>query len=301
MKDKETKDQPSSQDEGKLHISKSVFQTTKEMQQKRLEEQRRQEEEIQKKLAERERRAREARDRRLEEERKELIRLKQGLIQESETIHEEHEEEVQLGFFKKIGNFFYHNKWWLGIGVFCAVVVSFLVYSLVTKPRPDMIVLVIGEDQAVGYSEIGQYFEEFCPDNNGNGKKLVEVYYMPYSESSQKNYANGVDTKLTAELQSSDSVVVIGNKTAEELFKENDIFADLTERYPGNPHVSGWKFELEDTSFAQHIGVDSEHLDGWFLAVRRPQDLMYTDSSDMKKTFDRDIAVVDAVIADLSK
>ena len=181
------------------------------------------------------------------------------------------------------------------------LVASFLIYSLVTKPRPDMIVLVIGEDQSVGSSDIDRYFEEFCPDNNGNGKKLVSVYYMPYSDSPQQNYANGVDTKLTAELQSADSVVVIGNQKAEELFKENNIFIDLAERYPNDDHVSGWKYMLEDTPFGQRTGIDSGHLEGWFLAVRRPQDLMYSDTDDMQKTFDRDIVVVDAVIADLNK
>lgn len=299
MKDKETKNQPGSGDEGKLHISKSVFQTNREMQQKLREEQQRQQEEMERLAAERQRRAREARDRRLEEERKELIRLKQGLIEESETIHEEHEEEVRLGFFKSIANFFYHSKWWLGIGVFCALVVTVLVYSLVTKPRPDMIVLVIGKEQAVGESGIDRYFQEFCPDNNGNGKKLVSVYYIPYSETVQENYANGVDTKLTAEMQSADAVVVFCNDTASELFKDNYVFIDMEQRYPGDDNADGWQYSLADTSLYEKIGVEKSALDDWYLAVRKPQNLMYTDSDDMQKTFDRDIAVLDQVIADI--
>ena len=299
MKDKETKNQPGSQDEGKLHISKSVFQTNREMQQKLQEEQQRQQEEMERIMAQRERQAREARDRRLEEERKELIRLKQGLIEESETIHEEHKEEIKLGFFKTITNFFYHNKWWLWIGVFCVVVVSVLVYSLVTKPRPDMIVLVIGQDQEVGESDLDRYLEQFCPDNNDNGKKLVSVYYIPYSEDAQQNYANGVDTKLTAEMQSSDAVMVLCNKTTAELFKENTVFIDMEERYPGDPNANGWQYSLADTSLYEKIGVEKSELKDWYLAVRKPQDLMYTDSGDMQEVFDRDIAIVDQVIADI--
>ena len=297
-KDKITREE---EDEEKLHITKSVFQTAKEMAQKREEEEKARQEEIERKLEQRRKQAAEARDKRLAEERRELLRLKTGVIEESETIHEEHEEEIKLSFWKKIINFFYHNKWWLGMAVFVAIIVVYLGYSLITKPRPDMVVLIIGENQTLGEeSHLEDYLAQFCPDNNGNGKILASVYYIPYSDSPQKNYANGVDTKLTAELQSADSVIIIGNSKLTGIIRTDEVLMDLEELFPDNPNVKDYGFYLKDTDFAQKVGVDNL-TDDWFIALRKPQKLMYSNSDDMQETYDKDFPVFEAIVNDLTK
>ena len=288
--------------EEKLHITKSVFQSAKEMAQQREAEELARQEEIQRKLELRRKQAEEARDKRLAEERRELLRLKTGVIEESETIHEEHEEEIKLSFWKKIGNFFYHNKWWLGMAVFAAIIVVYLGYSIITKPRPDMVVLLIGENQTLGEeSTLEDYIAQFCPDNNGNGEILASVYYIPYSDSPQKNYANGVDTKMTAELQSAESVIIIANSKLSGIIRTDEVLVDLEELYPDNPNVKGYGFYLKDTDFAQKVGVGGSLSDDWFIALRKPQKLMYSDSDDMQETYDRDFPVFDAIVSDLTK
>ena len=290
-------------DDEKLHISRSVFENARDMHDRQLEEERLKQEELQKKLAERERKKREEHDRRLEEERKELIRLKQGIITESEMIHEEQPEEIKLNFFQKIGNFFYHSNWWLGMGIAVAFILVFLTVSLINKPRPDMIVLFIAENQTVGEeSDLDKYIASFSEDNNNNGETLVSLYYIPYTDSPQKNYANGVDTKLTAELQSADSVIVFGNNQIENVLNPDDVFVDLSSIYPDNPNVDGYKFMLENTDIAEKIGVDRKYIkEGMFLAIRKPRKLMYSSEKDMQKTYDRDFRVFDSIINDLSE
>ena len=290
-------------DDEKLHISKSVFENAREMQEKKLEEERLKQEELQRKIAERQRRKQEEHDRRLEEERKELLRLKQGIISESEIIHEEQPEEIKLSFFQKIGNFFYHSKWWLGMGIVTALFVFFLITSLINKPRPDMTVLFIAENQTLcEESDLDKYIESFCGDNNKNGEILVSLYYIPYTDNPQKNYANGVDTKLTAELQSADSVIVFGNDKIESVLNPDDVFVDLSEIYPDNPNVKGYKFMLENTDIAEKSGVEKKYIkDGIFLAIRKPRKLMYSSADKMQETYDRDFQVFDDIINDLSK
>mgnify|MGYP003239049701 FL=1 len=61
------------------------------------------------------------------------MRLKQGIITESDTIYEEKEEKPKMSFWKKLGNFLYHSKWWLGITVFIVGVFVFLIVDYVTK------------------------------------------------------------------------------------------------------------------------------------------------------------------------
>ena len=302
MKDKDKKDAAAHEDE-KLHISKSVFETSKEMQEKAEEELRLKREEAQRKYALKKKRAAEARDKRLEEERLELLRLKTGVIEESETIHEEQEEEIRLTFAQKIGNFFYHNKWWLGIGCVIAFIGGFLIYDHVTTPRPDMIVLLIGENAALGEEDgLKEYLSQFTNDNNKNGKKLTSVYYIPYTGVERDDFINSVPQQLSTELQNSDAVVIISNSKLSDVFDTETSLVDLSELYPGNEHVDKYKFMLSGTDFTKKVGVpDTSVSDDWFIAIRKPQDLLYSKKKNMQETYDKDISAFDAIVNDLSE
>lgn len=287
----------------KIDVTKSVFQTAKEAHQKQLEEQELMQKELERQYAENEKKKREAYDRKILEEKKELIRLKQGVIGESETIHEVHEEAVKLSLWQKIKNFFYHNKWWLGIAVLFVFIAVYLLHNLISKPRPDLVVLVIGESSTIGESdELREYFESFAGDFNDNGEVLVSIFYIPYSDNSYTNYTNGSDTNLTNQFQSADSVIVIGGETLKELISPEETFVDLSELYPDNPHIKDYGFCLKDTPFAERIGVDDEAVsDELFMAIRTPVKLLYSDKEDMQETYDKDFPVFEQVIEDLSE
>ncbi len=302
MKNKDSKKTPVSEDD-KLHISKSVFEANREMREKAAEEARQKQEELEKKLAERKKKAAEARDKRLEAERLELIRLKQGVIEESETIHEEHEEEIKLTIRQKIVNFFYHNKWWLGIGTVFTAIAVFLSYNLITKPRPDIVVLVIGESYEIAEEgDLKGYVESFCEDFNGNGKVEAAVYYIPYTGIETKDYTNGVHTKLTAELQAAEGVIVIGNNMAADIMSADGIFTDLSQIYSDNELIEKDRFMLSDSTLADRLGIEKSAVtDDWFMAIRAPQELMNADKEDMQEVYDKDFPVFDAMIKDLTK
>ena len=190
------------------------------------------------------------------------------------------------------------------MGIFLAAVAVYLGYSLATRERPDIIVLVIGENYSLGEeSEIKEYVESFTEDFNKNGEILASVYYMPYTGNQQKDYAMGVPTKLTAEIQSGDAVIVFGNQTAyDNVFDTDGILTDLSAIYPENPHVEKDRFMLNGTDFAVKINMDKNELtDDWFIAIREPADLMYDKKETMQETYDKDFAVFDAIINDLSE
>lgn len=298
MSDKEKRQENVPDD--KVHITKSMFQVSKEQRKKAEEEEQRKQAERERVIAEKQRKAQEEHDKRLEAERLELIRLKQGIIDESETIHEVQEEKVQRTFFQKIGDFFYANKWWLGIAAVCVVIGSYLAYSLITKPRPDMIVLVIGENYDLGeVSSLDEYVASFAEDFNGNGETLVSVYYIPYTNNEAKDYANGVTTNLTTELNSAHGVILIGNELTKDVLFD-DSLVDLSEIYPNNENVSKDKFMLSGTDFAEKVGIN-QLSDDWFISIRRPKNLAYTDTDEMQEVYDRDFAVFDAIISDLTE
>lgn len=301
MKDKD-KNTPAASDDEKLHISKSVFQTSKEMQEKADEEARERHEEIQRQYEKRRKKAEAERDKRLEEERLELLRLKTGVIEESETIREEEPRQIKESFPQKIGTFLYLNKWWLGIGCVLMFIGAYLIYDYVSVPRPDTIVLLIADNYRLGEeSQLQEYLSSLTPDNNNNGKKLTSVYYIPYTDNEKDNFVNSVPQKLTSELQSADSVIVISNECIDEIITPEDTFVDLTELYPDNPHIEKYMFKLADTDFAEKAGVPKDTIsDDWFIAIRKPQELVYSKKEKMQKTYDKDFATFDAIIQDLS-
>lgn len=287
----------------KIHITKSIFETNREMIQKAEEEERQKQEELEKKLAERKRKADEARDKRLEAERLELIRLKQGIIEESETIQQEETEEVKRSIWKKISDFFYLNKWWLGIAAIFGAIGIFLVHNLLTRPNPDIIVLMIGENYTMGEeSQLEEYIETFIDDFNDNGKTEASVYYIPYTDNETKDYANGVMNKLFAELQNDEAAIIIGNNLAADILGDDGVLADLSAIYPENEHISKDKFMLKGTDFAAKIGVaESVVTEEWFMAIRAPRKLMHTSEKNMQELYDKDFPVFDALVNDLSE
>lgn len=304
MKDKEKKKnlQDPENDE-KIHVSQSAFKAAGELQKQRNAELEAQQQELERKIAEREKKKQEARDRRLLRERRELIRLKQGQIEDSEIIPQQTEEVAELTAWKKITNFFYHNKWWLGFGILFALIAVFLIHDLLSRENPDMVILFTAKSDALGENAVlSEYIEQFAEDYNNDGEVKAAVYYMPLTENHQTNYVYGTDTKMTVELQSGDAVIVIANDIFNNASVPENIFTDLSELYPDNPNVKGYAFYLKDTAFAERMGIDADEIDDdMYLAIRKPQSLLYCDEEEIQKTFDRDFEIFDKMIKDLTK
>ncbi len=123
-------------DDTKKKKGKSILETIREIDEKEAQREAEEEARIRAIRAERERREKEEYAKKIQQERIELIRLKQGVITESDTIHEEKEEKPKLPFWKKVGNFFYHNKWWLGITTALVVIFTFLIVDYFSKVKP---------------------------------------------------------------------------------------------------------------------------------------------------------------------
>lgn len=293
---KDNKNVSENDDSEKINVKKSVFQSAKEMREK-------QEMEMRKQAELRQRQKQEEYDKKIREERIELMRLKQGVIEESETIHEEHPEEIKLSFWKKITNFFYHNKWWLFLAVFFVALASYLAYTYIMRPNPDMIVLVLCDNDAIGNSaQFEDYLETFAEDFNGNGEVKVSTYYIPYSDNSYSNYQTGNETKLTTEMQSADAVIVVGGSNINPVLDPENTLVNLSEIYPDNIQVRSYGFFLKNTEFAERIGIDPEEItNDLYIGIRKPRNLLYSDEEEMQATYDRDFPILEKIIEDLSK
>ena len=252
-------------------------------------------------LAEREKKEKEEYAKKIQQDRIELMRLKQGVITESDTIYEEKEEKPKMSFWKKLGNFLYHSKWWLGITVFIVGVFVFLIVDYVTKVRPDMIVLLITDDTEMQNhrQQLEEYLEQFTDDENGDGKVHVDIYPIPVSDNiDDMDYFTGNSTKLSAEFQMGEAVMVITDAKANEYIMADETLTDLSEKYTGHENIRGNGYYLRHTDFATKIDYPGNVDRDLSIGLRAP--VKTSDSKEkMQKTYDVAEKVLLRVMDDL--
>ncbi|MBQ2824239.1 MAG: hypothetical protein IJF18_06655 [Oscillospiraceae bacterium] len=228
------------------------------------------------KFADAERAKREKYAQKLAQDKIELMKLKQGVISEDD-IEKEEVVEKQYTVFEKVGNFFYHNKMYIIIVTFIVLVAGFLIYDMVTTKRPDVAIMIIAEDDEFYFrtQEIQKHLEPYCKDYNGDGVVFVRASYMP---AAPKNSTDAVDlyyeqadqTKLVAEFQSADSIMVIADEyTCEVMQIQDGVLRDMTEVYPDDENATKLGYMLNGTDFAEGI-MYSAISDDLFVGFRIP-------------------------------
>lgn len=225
----------------------------------------------------------------LKEEKKELLRLKQGVIAKSDTIYEIPEEEKKYTFGEKVSNFIYHNKWWMGIAAFFVVVTGFLIWQAATTIHPDMIILLLVDDDAFHYScseQISELFQKYITDNNNDGQVVVDVYYIPASDETAENSGyTGDSTKLFAEFQIGEAVLVISDEDADQFIVPDSTLTDLEPYFGDYAETQEMRFYLSDTDFAKAVGWEDTLDDDIYIGIRTPKQTMDSEE-EMQEVFD---------------
>ncbi|MDE6731911.1 MAG: hypothetical protein K2J77_03455, partial [Oscillospiraceae bacterium] len=86
-----------------------------------------------------------ARDR---EERIALLKMKQGLIEESEIIPETgYGEPPKENVLQRLSSFVYRNKMFVILGVLFAAIAAFIIYQFATREKEDLHVLLVAYDE----------------------------------------------------------------------------------------------------------------------------------------------------------
>lgn len=195
------------------------------------------------------------------QERIELLKMKQGLIEESELIPETGYMEIrELHGWEKFKNNVYHNKWFIILGVFAAAVLTVLIVQTATKEKYDLRVLAIAnvKDSEMGLHADGfeRALERYCPDFDGNGKVHVEVVYINRTSDEVITQLDQADAqKLTAELQSADAQFIISDdgytKWTGKDSEPTEIFLDQTDKCGKDMLIDDVGVRLNKTGFAK--------------------------------------------------
>lgn len=279
---------------GKKSKGKSFMQIYREVNEKERAEELKREAEYEAEQADKERKARDSYAEKLRRDRLELLKLKQGVISE-EDIPKEEKVEKHYTIWERISNFFYHNKMYIIFGSIAALIFGFLAYDMLTTVRPDVSVMVIARDPEFAFrtEDMSALFEQYCEDYNGDKKVSVRVSYLPVardtSDAMENYYGQADQTKLVAEFQAADSIIVISDYEAvETLGALENVFGDLSEFYPDDENVTELGYMLNGTSFAEDIGYD-EFADNLFIAFRKPQSGFGVKEEDFQRNYDNAI------------
>lgn len=239
----------------------------------------------------------------LAEEKVDLIRLKQGVIADSDKVFRDNEPERHYTVFQKIGNWFYHSKWWLGIATFCVLVAAFLIYDYVTREDPDLRMLLLSDHNElfVSSDQLADWLETMCEDYNGDGEIMVQCVYIPVSEQSMEysgNYSVSYNSQLLVQFQTNTCMLVLADPEAEKYLQPEDMFMDMQKLYPACPFADGWKILLDGTNFAEQFGLSEPLHEGSYLTLRIPSENMNT-LEENQEAYDHAKAVLDQIVANL--
>ena len=217
-----------------------------------------------------------------QDDKRELLKLKQGLIEESETIQEEKRETVELHGWKKVSNFFYHYKWHVIAAAFFIAVIGFFVYDLVKKEHGDIRVLVVTKEanlaKQVNYKtkDFELAFEKYCPDFDDSGYVHVDTYNIDLSDNIQQDYMLASVTKLTGEISYGEAqMYVMDTPALESIIMDGDTsgFVNLEELYPDNPQIDGIYYKLKDSEFAYMANYVEACPEDLFIVIRKTTDV----------------------------
>ena len=248
------------------------------------------------------------------DDKRELLKLKQGLIEESETIKEiPHEENINYevkGAGKKIANFFYHYKIHVILITFFAAIAIFLIYTTVTRERGDIRVLVFAENPdttATIFYKINDFetaFEQYTPNYDENGYTHVEIFSMNMNPEQDANYYMANQAKLFGELKSGTAQLYVADRSYLETIignqNESQAYVDLSALYPDDPNiVDNYYYKVKGSPFADALMYIEGCPDDLYMAIRSSDFQGVTPYNDeMAENHRRALEVFDNIVND---
>jgi len=217
-------------------------------------------------------------------DKRELLKLKQGLIEEEEAeiiIDEEKPYYEKPKGFAAISNFFYHYKLQVIIAAFFIVVGGFLVIDTLNREKADIKILLISTDPEVSSAiflrqrDIKSALELYTPDFDENGYVFVESFYIDLVDIGRNpESVQGNTIKLFGEIQDGSSLIFMGNRHAlEDLLggqlEVERFYLNLGERYSDNPHiVDGYFYRVKGSPLMGAASMLASCPEDLFIAFR---------------------------------
>ncbi len=238
-------------------------------------------------------------------EKKEVLKVRQGVTEESELLAGNNEK-VNYTFGQKVKNFFYHNMWWLGIATFIVLIAAFLTYDTLTTIRSDVRVMLLTDDEDLQTNAelLHEYFNGHVIDYNEDDRQYTDIVAIPISHNMEDNYQSAVGyenslTNLSTQFQLCECMMILADSAVDELIEPETTLENLEKIFPDCPYVEGRKLMLKNTNFAELVGINNEDIpDDLYLAVRTPIELLSTKETG-ETNYKNAMATIKSVIKEL--
>jgi hypothetical protein len=238
-------------------------------------------------------------------DKREILKLKQGLIEDSEVIQKEETEKVELRGKKKAENFWYHYKIHVLMVLFFGVLISFFAADIFLQKRPDIGYLVIASDEytsifAFTFSgDINEALTSMTPNFDENRYVYAEEVVVDLYNVRDNNGVMAAQTKLFAEIQTGTRRLIFANRGAFDRiiggtnFSLDEIFVDLSELYPDSERITeNIFFELYGSEFSRITGEGEFFPEDFYVALLS----LNLSNSRQERAHERALTVLDNIV-----
>ena len=277
---------------------KGILQTIREVNQKEYDEQMKRAEEERARIASAEAKEREEYEQKLKNEKLELLKMKQGITEEAPK---EETEKKNYTFFQKIENFMYLNKTYVIFGVIIVFIVGYLTVDLLTREDPDVGMMILTNDNQFDMNQ--RNLKELCQENmtidvNEDDELIFMPYFMPLDPEVNDRLNGANSTKLYALLQGNDTMLVMCDNSVETGLLDIVQFEDLSQIFPGNKNVEGFRFYLKDAKLLKEIGYEGtlKYSDTYIALRKVNENLKPKEKEKMQKYYDAALEVLKVLV-----
>lgn len=270
-------------------------------------------EEIAAQRRKREKEAQKERERQIARDRLELIKKKSeqpgGEQSDEEPVNDLTEQsgdndasdsgKVKMSFKKKVENFIYLNKWWLIMATVFSFFAGFILYTEITRERPDMTIYMIA-DNGLQFRQplLEEFFEEYIDDIDGNGYVHVSVQIIPLDRSSNSQEQMDNNTKFLTELYSTENMLIITDSNTDDYYMEI-MDHDLPSKFTGNKYVDERGFSLNMKLLADKLEFEDMPND-IHISIRQPVATVDDSLEVAQKNYEKNFKYLKMIIDDLT-
>ncbi|MCL2638345.1 MAG: hypothetical protein FWD48_08230 [Oscillospiraceae bacterium] len=238
-------------------------------------------------------------------DKRELLKLKQGLIDDSEVIQKEEREEIELRGKKKAENFWYHYKIHVLMILFFGFMFTFFAVEIFSKKRADIEFLMLASDEYTSAlvfsfsSDISGAVAAFTPNFDENRYTHAQGLPIDLFNVFDNNAYMAVQTKLFTQIRTGVTRLIIGDREAfDRIIGEtqndiNTIFVDLTALFPNNENITENVFwRIEGSELSRLAGIEEFCSDDFYLALLA----LNQENDRQKRAHERSLIVLENIV-----
>jgi len=239
-------------------------------------------------------------------DKREILKLKQGLIEDSEIIKKDEPEVIVLRGKKKAENFWYHYKIHVLMVLLLGIMLGFFVIEALTKKRADINFLLVVSGQETGMlvqhfaEDIREAVEYFTPNFDGNRYIYAQSFPIDLTTNDPNNVISN-QTKLFGEIRSGENRLMMGDRRAfEHILGDTGltldyVFVDLKQIYPNNDSIiDNVFFRVKGSDFTIIAGIDEVCTDDFYIAILN----INKNGSKQEQAHERALEVLDNIVRD---